>query len=66
MTERTKIKRGSREFEIAIYNGRQFELANILLSNGYSVKFKDITNDVYSWQDNYRGVLVIAELQEEV
>ena len=60
-----KIKRGNQSIEIAVYNGRQFELANILLSNGYKVQFKDITNDVFSWQDNYRGVLVIAELQEE-
>ena len=61
----TEIKRGGQSFEIAVYNGRQFELANILLSNGYKVQFKDITNDVYSWQDYYKGVLVIAELQEE-
>lgn len=61
----SEIKRGSQSIEIAVYNGRQFELANILLSNGYKVQFKDITNDVYSWKDNYKGVLVIAELQEE-
>ena len=61
-----EIKRGNRVIEVAVYNGKQFELANILLSNGYKVHFKDVTNDVYSWQDNYKGVIVIAELQEEV
>ena len=60
----TEIKRGSRVFEIAVYNGKQFELANILLSSGYKVQFKDVTNNVYSWQDNYKGVIVVAELQE--
>lgn len=61
-----EIKGGSQVIKIAVYNGKHFELANILLSNGYKVQFKDVTNDVYSWQDNYKGVLVIAELQEKV
>ena len=61
-----QIKRGSRDIEIAVYNGRQEELAYILLSNGYKVWFEDITNDhLYSWQDNHKGVLVCAKLKEE-